>query len=289
VANSVLLSAFGSARLPSSFGFRSIQLGRSLALPFLSFTQFRKVYNGAVLPRNYVTQVQIAAPTQRSASLSLLASQSMDKLSRRERELARSNALRYLAGIAIVAGVLCIFTWATPRLAWFRMHFLDPIESESTGKVIPLRPLLLIEAGLCLMTFVLAILTRKESRADMVDEFIRTGSRSNGSKDDPVVRWALMLFLLGLLQGEFLLIDAMKLSWLRLRLASVDRSRAAMILARLLKEPAGLEPHALMLPGETTDQFRKTIAYLMACEWGDISARGDHFMLLSPAKRALRG
>jgi hypothetical protein len=232
--------------------------------------------------------VQIAVPKRRPASLSLLASQSVDKLNQRERELARSNARRYLAGMAIVAGVLCVFTWAVPKLAWFRMHFLDPIESESTGKVIPLKALLLIEAGMLMLTFVIAIFTRKESRADMVEQFMRSGGHSPPN-DNPVLRWILIFFLLGLFQGEFVLIDAIKVSWLRLRLANVDRSRAAMILARLLKEPAGMEPHALMLPGETIQQFRKSIAYLMAYEWGDISARGDHFMLLSPAKRALRG
>jgi len=90
------------------------------------------------------------------------------------------------------------------------------------------------------------------------------------------------------LYGEFLVIDAVKSWCVRFRLRTVDRYRAATILGALMTNYAGIDPRLLLRHGEDPMALRRTIAYLLACEWADISAAGDHLLLLSPARRALR-
>lgn len=122
----------------------------------------------------------------------------------------------------------------------------------------------------------------------MVDQFLAAGRHPTGCNDNAFLRWALMIALAGVLFGEFLLIDAFKSWLLRRRLRSVDRYRAAMILAALMTSHAGIDPRPLLRHGENPVALRRMIAYLLACEWADISPAGDHLILLSPARRALR-
>ena len=137
-------------------------------------------------------------------------------------------------------------------------------------------------------TFPIALLTRKTSRADTVDQFLEQSVRSNGDNCDPFIRSALVVGLVGTLYGEFLIIDVIKSLLVRLRLRSVDRYRAATILGALMTNHAGIDPRLLLRHGEDPLVLRRTIAYLLACEWADISPAGDHLLLLSPARRALR-
>ncbi len=98
----------------------------------------------------------------------------------------------------------------------------------------------------------------------------------------------MILILLGLLYGEFLVIDAIKSAWLNHRLRHVDRHRSTIILAKLFADPTGVDPRLLLQPGESPLHLRQTIAYLIANDWADISPHGDRLTLVSPARRALR-
>jgi hypothetical protein len=96
--------------------------------------------------------------------------------------------------------------------------------------------------------------------------------------------------MLGLLYGEFLLIDGGKAQWVHRKLRRVDRHRAAVVLAKLLQTPgAALHPKEIMQQNESVEHLSELIAYLVVNEWVDVSPRGDRLMLVSKAKRALRG
>lgn len=208
----------------------------------------------------------------------------LEQLTRREVTMQLQNALRLLAGLAIISAVLAVLPWLVNKAA----HFLD----FNTDDHIQLRlwQWLLIDAALLLITLPIAIATHKESRTDTANQYLNSGSMTHAaSGEDLLLLIIITIGCLGLLQGEFLLIDALKTIFLRLRLAGIDRHRAAMIVATLAARPAGMKPEELIDPGETPEQFRKTIANLMVFDWVEFSSKEHHLMLLSPARRALRG
>jgi hypothetical protein len=98
----------------------------------------------------------------------------------------------------------------------------------------------------------------------------------------------LIVAMLGLLYGEFLIIDAIKFLSLCVRVRDVDRYLAAIILEMLFAEPKGIDPRALLQIGENPLHLRHTLGYLMAYEWADISPQGDWLGLLSSSNRELR-
>ncbi len=211
---------------------------------------------------------------------SLVAVGALAHLAERERMLRQRDARVFVIGWCVVAFAIVIVPAAGMAYIKFRAPGAPPLDFTRAVSV--------VGTVLIACTFPIALLTRKASRADMVDQFMAEGCRPNGGNDDPFIRWALVVALVGTLYGEFLIIDGIK-SWLvRLRLRTVDRYRAATILGSLMTNHAGIDPRLLLRHGENPLVLRRTIAYLLACEWADISPAGDHLLLLSPARRALR-
>jgi hypothetical protein len=211
--------------------------------------------------------------------LSLTSLAAFEKCQKREQELRRRNRAIFAGGIAAIISALL----AMPAGAIFIARHLNPPPPAP-----PMELLLAIDAALLLITFVIAVFTRKQSRADVANQFIQSGERSAGANDNPFARWILILILLGLLYGEFLVIDALKAMWMNHRLRNVDRHRAAVILAMLLQDPTGVDPRLLLQHGESPLHLRQIIAYLVINEWADVSRHGDRLTLVSPACRALR-
>jgi hypothetical protein len=228
-----------------------------------------------------VVKPPIVRPTPRP-SLALTALKARDQLRWREEEFRRSNRMRALNGVLVVVGVIAI---GTPLL-WGVLWYLHAVHDLEHYREMPGRLWLLIDGVLLLCTVPLALLTRRKRRSDMVREFLQSGSRGCGS--EPLLGFTLALVCAGLFYGEFLIIDSLVTTFLRIRLRDVDRTRAASILAALFVDPRGLDPRTLLRHGEQIENLRFTLAYLMEYEWIDLAAEGDYVNLLSPAKRALR-
>jgi hypothetical protein len=210
-------------------------------------------------------------------------------MSEREVELRRKNLFRALGGIAIVLAVLA----GGIRLAmWVGTVDASAHDAQNPEAVAKRPDALACGEFLALMliatTLPVAAFTKKHSRADAIDRYIEEGGRRCGQNQDPVLGWVILCIMLSLLYGEFLIVDSLKTTWLRFRLRTVDRQRAAFILAMLFASPVGIDPRTLLRIGESPITLRRTIAYLMAYEWADISSNGDYLNLLSPAQRALR-
>jgi hypothetical protein len=209
----------------------------------------------------------------------------MESLFERERELANSNRLRAFGGCLTLA-----FTFAAGLLLLSRMlRFSLLLHIEATPE--PPNPLgvsLAIEAVLLAGAIPIAIVVRPRSRSDVVNQFLETGHHYGGTKDNPLLRLALTIIMLGFLYGEFLIVDSVKSVFLRLRLRNVDRHRSAIILHALLTEPRGIDPRVLLQFGEDALHLRHTLAYLIAHEWADISPHGDWLTLVSQSRRQLR-
>ena len=211
---------------------------------------------------------------------SLVAAGALALLSERERSLRLRDARVFVIGLLIVCGVIAALTAVGFAYLSVRTPGHPPLGFA--------RAVLTVGAVMFAISFPIALLTRKASRADMVDEFMEQGVRANGGNCDPFIRLALVVAFVGTLYGEFLIIDAIKSLLVRVRLRSVDRYRVATILGALMTNHAGIDPRLLLRHGEDPLVLRRTIAYLLACEWADISPAGDHLLLLSPARRALR-
>ena len=195
--------------------------------------------------------------------------------------------MRAAIGLAIVFAVLALVL----SFVIFLMPVMSGARDNPAGANVRvqgrLQSCLFVAAILIACTFPVAIFTRKESRSDVADRFLESGSHHAGN-DNPVARFLLTLAMIGILHGEYLLIDAIKNVSIRLRLRNVDRQRAAGILVTLFRNPAGINPRTLLQVGETPLQLRALLAYLIAHEWIEISAQGDYVNILSPARRALR-
>jgi hypothetical protein len=235
------------------------------------------------LPWSPVLSAKVRPPKRQAVSLGALAA--MERLRERERELAKSNRLRALGGCLTLA-----FTFATGflLLSWM-LRLSLPVRIEAT----PEPPNLLggslaIEAILLVLAIPIAIAVRPRSRSDVVNKFLETGGHSGDTRDNPLLRWALTIIMLGFLYGEFLIVDSVKSAFLRLRLRNVDRHRGAIILHALLTEPRGIDPRLLLQLGENPLHLRHTLAYLIAHEWADISPHGDWLTLVSQSRRQLR-
>ena len=211
---------------------------------------------------------------------SLVAVGALALLAERERTLRHRDARTFVIGWVVLAFAIVAVTAAGIGYIRFRAPGAPPLTFIHASS--------LVGTVLIACTFPIALLTRKASRADMVDQFMAEGCRPSGGNDDPFIRWVLVVALAGTLYGEFLIIDGVKSWFVRLRLRTVDRYRAATILGALMTNHAGIDPRLLIRHGENPLVLRRTIAYLLACEWADISPAGDHLLLLSPARRALR-
>jgi hypothetical protein len=205
--------------------------------------------------------------------------QVLSLLHAREAKDAQRNRRLMAGGLAILAGV--------PLLAFTLMGIcLVRFKGLPTSNVAPVAG-----AGSALVmifSVLLAPFVRRGSRADTIERFLN--AQPPGCNDNPFIRILVALMFAGALFGAFVCVDALKTTVLKLRLrgAGVDRVRCATVLKELLDHPAGISPHLLMRWGEDVHDFRRTLAWLMLHNWADISASGDHVMLLSPARRALR-
>jgi hypothetical protein len=211
----------------------------------------------------------------------------LDDLGWREHEIKVQNRRRLGIGCAIIASITgivvpLIFRW---------MEYAQSIKMNVRDDL-TLREVLLIvgaiNAILLAVTFPLAVFTAPKSRSQRINEFIDSGSRTYGPTDSSLTRIIFTFLMLGLLLGEFLVIDGIRSHWLRIRLRHVDRHRAALILQMLMDQPCGIDPRSLIRIGENPRQFRQILAYLMTYEWANISSKGNCLTLLSPAKRQLK-
>lgn len=222
-----------------------------------------------------------AAAARSPLRQSVRAAQALEHLHGHEREQARKNALRLAGGAVVVVTVAAVLA----RILVALRARLAP-GSGGDDDVVPHG----IAAGMAGLACLVALVTRRESRADAIEQFIDEGTRpGSGGGDNPLLRWIAIAAFVGMLLGAFLVRDAFAHARLRRRLAAVDRFRAADILAMLRQQTAGLDPRRLLRHGEDPLVLRETIAYLMTFRWADLSPQGDHLVLLSPARRRLLG
>ena len=128
-------------------------------------------------------------------SISLGAIHALDTLRNRERELLQLNLRRAIGGIAVLA-VLC--TAIPIFVGWFVRNSANlHVDSQPPQDLISLA--LPIEGVLLFATLFVAILTSTKSRSDAVNQFLDTGTHSSGSSDNPLLRLALVVIMLGLL------------------------------------------------------------------------------------------
>ncbi len=151
-------------------------------------------------------------------------------MTRRERQARTATRLRTALALTIITAILAIL----PSLFLKAAHFFDALPPDDPLTRLSRWQILAIDAAVLLMTFPLALATRRESRTDTVSDFLDEQSRVHTHGPDQLaMRIVLAVACLGLFQGEFLLIDAVKDALLRLRLTGTDRTRAATILAQL--------------------------------------------------------
>jgi hypothetical protein len=194
--------------------------------------------------------------------------------------------LLFAGGLGIMVVILAgLLGFASRVLPYFAIETGNDIGAR---QIEPVRYALAVYGLFLLVTVPLAMLARKESRSDIADQVLRSGCHLNGSDNNPVLGIVLTIIMVGMLYGEFLLIDSAKATLLRLKLHGVDRYRAASIISMLLSDPRGIDPTTLLRYGENPLALRKVLAYLIACEWVDISPDGHYLNLMSSAKRALR-
>jgi hypothetical protein len=231
----------------------------------------------------------VIAPKVRVAkrrAVSLGAMKALEGMERREGDLKAANRIRAVRGCAVIAvSVFVVIPILLRQVMRFEAVMHNVVEKDA-GEIWQL--VMAFDAMLLVFTFPIAVITNRESRSKRINEFLDTGTRATGSNDNPFVRIVLVICMLGLLYGEFLIVDAIGSLWLRFRLRDVDRYRVAVILEMLVAEPRGIDPRLLLRMGENPLHLRHTLGYLMAYEWADISAEGDNLWLLSPAKRELR-
>ena len=228
------------------------------------------------------TGLDLAPPTssrpRRRRSLS--PGEVLSMLDRREEKNAWRNRRLMMLGLAILTGAPTIVFSLLG--VWF-VRYAGRSSTDVAGI------LGCLAGGMIVFSLLFAPFVQRGSRADAIQQFIDSGQRPGGCKDNPFLRLLVALMLAGMLFGAFMCIDALKTTLLRLRLkTTVDRIRCATVLKELLDRPAGISPHMLMRHGEDAHDFRRTLAWLMAQNWADISAQGGHVMLLSPSRRHFR-
>jgi hypothetical protein len=193
---------------------------------------------------------------------------------------------RAIGGIAIIATLCAAGVPAITELALKLSQTLNPDPSRPARSIALL--CLGIDAILLLVTFPFAIFVSRHSRSAVVNQFLEEGSRCNSSHDNPLLQFALILASIGLLYGEFMLIDAIRFLLLCARLRDVDRHQAALVLAMVAAEPRGIDIDSLTGTGENPLPIRRVLVYLMAYELADIPPNSNAVEILSPAKRELR-
>jgi hypothetical protein len=236
-----------------------------------------------------ITPARRAFPSASSsrASTGVNALEAAARIARREAGARRKNRLRLAAGLAIIAAVsAAVFE----MILWLAAHAPSvPGDSGSAAKPLGAsRAAWMALAIMLIVTSLIAILFRKQSRSDVIRQFLETGQRAPAASDNVLASLALIIAMGGMLYGQFLIIDTIKAAALGFRLRKVDRDRVAVILGVLFSSPAGIDPRRLLRIGENPIALRQTLAYLMAYEWADLSPAGDYLNLLSPARRALK-
>ncbi len=233
-------------------------------------------------------------PRRRPASVAALSA--LTHLYAREAELRRAAWGRLGGGCGIILAVLAA---SLVSVAWWlsaRTRLPPPTGRADPAAPVPLArasaaelagTVLAIDAGLAALMLPVAVFTRKPSRADVAQRVLDQGCRGNGG-GDPFTRVVLVVLAVGLLYGEFLIVDFVQSTWVAARLRGVDRHRAALVLATLRADPTGLDPRLLLRAGERPADLRRLIAYLILNEWADVSRHGDRLTLVSPARRRLR-
>jgi hypothetical protein len=223
-------------------------------------------------------------PAKRKPAL-LGAMAALRMMDAREAKLKRTNGLRAIGGGLVIAGAAAAMLGA--MLAIARIHsalYGNPIPTDNDLISFALG----IDATILLVTFPVAYFTKPKSRSDRVNQFMEYAGRPTVLNEHPLVRALLIIIALGMLLGEFLVIDTIQFLSLRIRLRNADRHRAALILEMLHANPRGIDPRLLLRLDENPLHLRSALAYLMAYELADISPHGDWLQLLSATQRDLR-
>jgi hypothetical protein len=137
-------------------------------------------------------------------SISVVASTCLGRLATREAELRQRNGLRCLAGAAIIAAALGMLYGFVIFLGSSSLH------PRGDGSPEPMQFAFILCGGLVLLTLPIAALMRPESRSDVAEQILRDGARSAPAGDNPFARLIIALVLLGLVYGEFMLVDSVK-------------------------------------------------------------------------------
>ena len=247
-------------------------------------------------PFTPVRPPRLPPPPRRSPTLPALTA--LAHLEGREAELRRASRWRFGGGVGVILGVvaatlLAVAWWTSaarrspPQPTWAVTDPSRPVPLTRRSQAELSSGVLILDGALAAAMLPVAILTRNPSRADVAQQILDHGCRGGGG-GDPLTRAALIVMAVGLLWGEFLILDAAKATWVALRLRGVDRHRAALVLAMVRAEPTGIDPRLLLRVGERPTDLRRLIAYLIVNEWADVSRHGDRLTLVSPARRALR-
>ena len=89
------------------------------------------------------------------------------------------------------------------------------------------------------------------------------------------------------LTGPRWMLSGLRTLRLKRRLRSVDRARAAELLAALLRRPDGAAVQALLQPGETPPQLDPVLAYLAVGGWIGVTKTRDRVYLYTESRERL--
>ena len=202
-----------------------------------------------------------------------------------ERQQAQRDAMRLAGGAALLLTAAPIFRWLLTSL----FARLQPDRARNEAATLDAL-MTSITLAMVLFSLLIAFLTRRQSRADTIEQFIDAGTHpSAGGNDNPLVRMFVCLFMIAMTMGASLMFEALSNGRLRRRLAGVDRYRAAEILAALRDRPAGLNPRLFLRHGEHPLALRQTIGYLMTIRLAELAPQDGHLVQISPARRRLLG
>ena len=178
---------------------------------------------------------------RKAASIGALAA--LRQMDEREAKLKRANVLRAIGGCVVIAAAAAAMLGFMLLYVRLTLHRDDkPLaDARSTRNFA-----LVIDAILAVMLIPVAIFTKPRSRSDRINQFMDYASRPAVQNDNVIARIVLVIVMLGMLLGEFLVIDAIQFLLLRIRLRQIDRHRAALILEMLLANPRGIDPRLLL-------------------------------------------
>jgi hypothetical protein len=133
-----------------------------------------------VIPWNPVRAPKIRSAQRRA--ISLCAVSALADLEGREVEIRRLNRWRAIGGCGVVVAIAGV---AVPTLLAWLLHAREIIYPEATKLPDIGHMAGVVDIGLLIVTFPIALLTSRNSRAKQINQFIDTGVQSQGAEDNP--------------------------------------------------------------------------------------------------------